>query len=230
MRQPAQRADRLHHTRPGAAPGQRRHRHAAPAGALGHRPAPDLLHQFLLGAAARARYRRPAGDAYRAAGQPAHRDTGQRLPRDAAVHPLRCLPEPLPYLRRRRRARLRLGVPRADGLDTHPAADLTRAEQGPAQRLHQLRPLRRGLPGRYSAAGAAAQPAPRRDPAEAVTSALAPGAQAPRLGGAPSYALPHTDGAGHFRHVPAGTAQGRLRAAADGGGLDQPAGLPRAPG
>ena len=79
-------------------------------------------------------------------------DAGRRLSRDAALHPLRRLHEPLPGLSRGRRPRLWMGLsgPHGSGAD----AELDRHRQGrePAQRLDVLRALRRGLPGAHSVA------------------------------------------------------------------------------
>ena len=50
-------------------------------------------------------------------------DAGQRVPRDAPLHPLRCLHQPLPDLRGDRRPRLWLGLLRADGGGADPQPD-----------------------------------------------------------------------------------------------------------
>ena len=120
----------------------------APAAALGHRPVDLELR------------RRP----HRTAAQRATRDgpehmyfilvdggrtglLGGDMQRDAALHPLRRLHEPLPGLPERRRPRLRLGVSRADRLDPH--ADVRRARERarPAARGDAVQPVRRRLPG-----------------------------------------------------------------------------------
>ena len=54
-------------------------------------------------------------------------DAGRRAARDAALHPLRRLHEPLPGLPRHRRPRLRLGLSGPDGLGADAAAHRDRA-------------------------------------------------------------------------------------------------------
>ena len=81
-------------------------------------------------------------------------DAGQRAARDAALHPLRRLHEPLPGLSRHRRPCLWLGLSRPDGRGADAAVDRDRAGLAAAQRLDLLRPLRGGLPGADPAAEA----------------------------------------------------------------------------
>ena len=69
----------------------------------------------------------------------------------AALHPLRRLHEPLPGLSGGRRARLWLGLSRADGRGADSLADRRRRGRPIAERLDLLRPLRRGVPGAHSA-------------------------------------------------------------------------------
>ena len=68
--------------------------------------------------------RRPAGVPRRAPRQRAHARASRRgRPAGAPLHPLQRVPERLPGLLADRRARLRLGLPRADRRDPHAAAD-----------------------------------------------------------------------------------------------------------
>ena len=70
-------------------------------------------------------------------------------PAGAALHPLLGLPERLPGLRAHRRARLRLGLPRADRRDPQPAAQGRRRRR--ADRLAALRLRRCAAPASRSA-------------------------------------------------------------------------------
>ena len=77
----------------------------------------------------------------------------QRVPRGAALHPLRRLHEPLSGLRRHRRPCLRLGVSRPDRRGADAGAHRRAHGGAPAQRLHLLRALRGGVPDEDPAAG-----------------------------------------------------------------------------
>ncbi len=91
------------------------------------------------------RPRRAGGISRRAARQRPLGDARRPVRRDAALHPLRRLHEPLSGLSRGRRPRLRLGLSRADGRGADAAADRRRRGRPIAQRLDLLRPLRSGL-------------------------------------------------------------------------------------
>src|SRR5579862_7373158 len=62
------------------------------------------------------------------------------------------LSEPLPGLHRGRRARLWLGLPRADGRGADPCLDRPRRGRAFAQRIELLRAMRKRLPGAHPAA------------------------------------------------------------------------------
>ena len=92
----------------------------AAAAALVDRRADEPLHLDLDRGHPR---RRAAGGPRRAARQRPHPRARRRgRPAGAALHPLLGLPQRLPGLRADRRARLRLGLPRPDRRDPHPAA------------------------------------------------------------------------------------------------------------
>ena len=85
-------------------------------------------------------------------------------PRGAALHQVQRLHERLPGLRAHRRARLRLGLPRADRRGAVAAADRRRGQRVAAVRLVAVRRLLRRLPGAHRHpvdAGAPARPARR---------------------------------------------------------------------
>ena len=69
-------------------------------------------------------------------------DARQRVPRDAALHPLRRVHEPLPRLSRGGRTRLRLGLRRSDGLGADPADRGARRGPQSSQRVHPQRAVR----------------------------------------------------------------------------------------
>ena len=97
--------------REGRADLRRPRRLPAPAAALVDRRADEPLH---VDVARRHARRRPAGGARRPARQRPHPRARRRgRPPGAALHPLLGLPQRLPGLRAGRRARLRLGLPRA---------------------------------------------------------------------------------------------------------------------
>ncbi len=102
-----------------------------------------VLHDVLDRAAPAGRSRRARAIPCRAARQRPHRAARQRVPGHAALHPLRRLPEPLPGLRRGRRARLWLGLSRPDGRGADPGAGRPRRGRPSAERLDLLRALRR---------------------------------------------------------------------------------------
>ena len=98
-------------------------RDAAPPRALGHRRRADPVHDLPLRPEASGRRRRARGDARRPGRQRPHADAGRPSPaRDAALHPLRRLHEPLRRLPPDRRPRLRLDLPGPDGGGPHPRA------------------------------------------------------------------------------------------------------------
>ena len=99
---------------------------AARAGALGDGPGFLRLHHVLHRSAAAGRSGRAGRIPRRAGGQRPLGDAGHRVPGDAALHPLRRVHEPLPGLRRGRRARLWLGVSRPDGRGADAVADRRR--------------------------------------------------------------------------------------------------------
>jgi L-lactate utilization protein LutC len=65
----------------------------------------------------------------------------------APLHPLRRVHESLPRVPERGWPRLRLGLSRAHGLDSHPKLCRARKRARPAARLDALQPVRRGVPG-----------------------------------------------------------------------------------
>ena len=139
----------------------------APAGAQRHRPGDRDLHHREHRPAPRRRPRRPAGVPRGAGRQRPLEDARRPVPRDAALHPLRRLPEPLPGLHLDRRPCLRLGLPGPDGLGADAADQRHRQRLRPAQRLHAERPLPDGVPGEDPAARPAARtaaPAVRKRP------------------------------------------------------------------
>ena len=87
--------------------------HPARAGALRDRAGVVGLHDALDRSAPRRRSGRPGRVPRRDPRQRPHRDARRRVPRHAALHPLRRLHEPLPGLSRGRRPRLWLGLSRA---------------------------------------------------------------------------------------------------------------------
>ena len=105
-----------------------------------------------------------------------------RPARDAALHPLRRLHEPLRRLPPDRRPRLRLDLSGPDGRGAHPGARRPRQVARPAARLHHERPLPGGLPGRHPAADPAARLA-RPELARGAGAGL--GARRPRPVGLP---------------------------------------------
>ncbi len=88
---------------------------AAALGAFRDRAGILDLHHGLDRAAPARRYGRTGGISRRAARQWAQRDSRQRVPGHAALHPLRRVLQPLPGLWRDRRPCLWLGLCRADG-------------------------------------------------------------------------------------------------------------------
>ena len=81
----------------------------------------DGLHHAVERPAPRGRSRRTGRVSHRAGRQRPLPDARQRVPRDAAVHPLRCVHEPLSRLSRGGRACLRMGLCRTDGFGADPA-------------------------------------------------------------------------------------------------------------
>ena len=141
------------HREDGADPGGRGHADP-PAGALGDGAGDLDLHDVLDRAAARRRSGRARGLPHR---HPRQRPLGAArhpVPGGAALHPLRGVHEPLPGLRRHRRARLRLGLSGPDRRGADAGADRRALGQAPAQRLDLLRALRGGVPDEDPAAGA----------------------------------------------------------------------------
>ena len=124
------------------------------AGALGDGAGDLDLHHLLDGAAARRRSGRARGLPHRHPRQRPLGAAGHPVPRGAALHPLRGVHEPLPGLRRHRRARLRLGLSRSHRRGADAGADRRALGQAPAQRLDLLRALRGGVPDEDPAAGA----------------------------------------------------------------------------
>ena len=90
-----------------------RHGAAAPARPLGHRRRADPVHDLPLRPEAAGRRRRAGGDAHRPRRQRPLAMLGDGLARDAALHPLRRLHEPLRRLPPDRRPRLWRGLSRA---------------------------------------------------------------------------------------------------------------------
>ena len=80
-------------------------------------------------------------------------DARQRVPRDAALHPLRRVHEPLSRLPCGGRTRLRLGLRRSDGLGADPADRGARQGKGPSERMHPQRTMRGGVSHGDSAPG-----------------------------------------------------------------------------
>ena len=68
------------------------------------------------------------------------------------MYSLRCLPQPLSSLWQHWRARLWLGLSRADGVGVDPGADRYGRSWPFAQCIKFLRPLRRGMSNAHSAA------------------------------------------------------------------------------
>ena len=125
---------------------------SARAGALGDRAGDVGLYDALDRSAPRRRSRRPGRISRRPARQRPLGDARRRVPRHAALHPLRRLHEPLPGLSRDRRPCLWLGLSGADGRGADAEPDRHRQGRQSAQRLDLLRALRRSLPGAHSAA------------------------------------------------------------------------------
>ncbi len=103
------------------------------------------------GAAAR-RPGRAGGISCRAAGQRPLQHDRDRVPGNAALHPLCRVHEPLPGVRRRRRPCVWLGVSRADGQRAHAVADRRGPGRPLAERQHLLRQVRERLPDENPAA------------------------------------------------------------------------------
>ena len=115
----------------------------------------------VTGPRGRRRARRARRAARRDPRQRAQRAAGRRVPRDARLHPLRSVPERVPRLPADRRARLRLGLPGADGRGAHAVAGGRPARGGRAgRRVHPVRRLHGRLPRADPAPGPAAVPAP----------------------------------------------------------------------
>ena len=113
-----------------------------------HRRADEPLHLDLDRDHAR---RRAAGLPPGAAGQRPHVGAGRPdRPAGAALHQVLGLPERVPGLRADRRPRLRLALPGPDRRDHLPAAARRHlpGRRVPALRLHLVRRLLRGVPGR----------------------------------------------------------------------------------
>ena len=68
------------------------------------------------------------------------------------MNSLRCLPQPLPSIWHYTRARLWLGLPRADGVGGDPGADRYGRSWPFAQCVKFLRSLRRGMSDAHSSA------------------------------------------------------------------------------
>ena len=131
--------------REGAARMARPRGHAAAAAALLHGGADEPVH---VAVDRRARRRRPAGVPPRPDRRGAHQRAGGRGgPPGAALHPLLGLPERVPGLLARRRARVRVDLSRADRRDPHAAAAGPRPRADAAVGLLAVRGLLRGLPG-----------------------------------------------------------------------------------
>ena len=125
-------------------------------GALGDRAGIFVLHDGVDRAAPAGRSRRARGLSRRADRQRPQPDARRRVPRHAALHPLRRLHEPLPGLCRGRRPCLWLGLSRADGRGADAEPDRHRRGGGSAQRLDLVRALRERVPGQDPAAEDAA--------------------------------------------------------------------------
>ena len=91
--------------------------------ALGDRPGILRLHDLLDRAAPPGRSRRAGAVSMSCCSTMAAADARHRVPGHAALHPLRRLPQPLPGLSGGRRARLWLGLSRADGRGADAGAD-----------------------------------------------------------------------------------------------------------
>ena len=129
----------------------------AAAAALVDRRADEPLH---LDVDRRDARRRAARVPPRAARQRPHRDPRRPgRPAGPALHPLLGLPERLPGLRARRRARLRLGLPGPDRRGPDPATGRRRARRDAAVRFHALRRVLRRLPGEDQHPGGTDAPA-----------------------------------------------------------------------
>ena len=130
---------------------------AAAAGALRDGWRADPVHDVPLRAETAWRRGRSGRDAHRPGRQRSHADAGGGPARDAALHPLRRLHEPLRRVPADRRPRLRRGLSRPDGCRAD--AGVRRPAQGARARpcLHHERALRGGLPGGDPAADPAAR-------------------------------------------------------------------------
>ena len=151
----------------------------------------------------------PAG--WRAVG-----DAGFRIWRDAAVHPVRGVHEPLPGLRGGGGACLRMGVSRADGQRADALFDRGGPCGAPAQRQHLLRQMRERLPGQdtVAEADAALAGAGIRAPPHAAGHSrqlAALGLVRPASG-----SIPGNDGSGRAGAQGAGAAPRAVRVAAPG--------------
>ena len=125
---------------------------AARAGALGDRPGHERLHDAFHGAAPRKRCRRAGGIPCRADRQRSHIDDRHGVSGHAALHPLRCLHEPLPGLSCRRRTHVWMGLSRTDGRGADAIADRRRDRRQSAECFDLLRPLRGSVPCAHSIA------------------------------------------------------------------------------
>ncbi len=155
---------------------------------------------------------------------------GSRIPRDAALHPLRRLHEPLPGLSDHRRPRLRLGLSRPDGLGADAALHRAGKRHRPAARGHAVQPVRRGLPGEDSAARIAAQAAREAGRQELAAAVRASCPESLGLGGR----LPDAVWLGHLVRRALSQVAGRRQAKHPhprrGAGMDGGARFPRARG
>ncbi len=156
------------------------------------------------------RTRRPEGSPSGAARQRPHAGLRRRADaRDAAMHPLRRVHEPLPGIYAHRRPRLRHHLPRPDRRNRFAAPDGSRRDARAADRVHAVRRLRRSLPGEHT------DPRPARPPARR-SAARRP--TRPRAAGRPGRGEKRLDGfrlgrLGSDLHPPG--ALSRLRLAGD---------------
>ena len=93
------------------------------------------------------RGRRSVGAARRDPRQQPARAARHRVRRHARVHPVRRVPERLPRVPPRRRARVRQRLLRTDGQGAHPAAERRRGGPRPPVRVDAVRRVHRSVPG-----------------------------------------------------------------------------------
>jgi L-lactate dehydrogenase complex protein LldF len=121
--------------------------------------------------------------------QRSRRPARHRVPVDAELHSLRRLPESLPGLSDGWRARLRLGLPGADGFGPDAALRRHRQSARPAAGVDTMPAVQRRLPGPDSFAGTVAPAAPAADARRPAPAQRTPRSATVGLAGAAAEAL-----------------------------------------